>query len=197
MQPVFASPSAHLRALNLTLSIRTTHHLADSFRSQHLTSYPLISDSISTIKKNPYGGKAIDLTNQGYATFVKPTFPYLETPYHYTKPYIAKADQLGDTALSKIDEKIPIIKSETADIKSTIVDYAGWPMKKADEGKNWIFGTYGDEYKKCGGDGYVAGGKAVITSGLIITSDILGWVSSFLKAKKDDTKDFVQEKAQK
>jgi len=169
---------------------------SSSFLS-HLTSYPLVSDIITTTKNNPLGAKAIDLTNTGYAKLVKPTFPYLQTPYSYTKPYIAKADQIGDATLSKIDEKIPIVKSETAEIKSTVFDYAHWPLVKVGEGKDYIFGTYGDEYKKCGGDGYVASGKAVITSSLIITSDLLGWVSSFVTRKKGEVKETVKEKSNK
>jgi len=171
--------------------------MPESYFLNHLTSYPIISDTIASFKSNPYGAKSIDLTNQGYVTFVKPTLPYFQTPYAYTKPYIAKADQLGDAALSKIDEKIPIVKSETVEIKNTVVDYAHWPLKKANESKDWIFSTYGEEYKKCGGDGIVAGGKAVITSSLIITSDVLSWVSSFLATKKAEAEEAIKEKTQK
>jgi len=171
--------------------------LPESVFLSHLTSYPVISDSIATFKSNPYGAKGIDLTNQGYTTFVKPTLPYLKTPYAYTQPYIARADQLGDAALSKIDENIPIVKSETEEIKKTVLGYANWPVKVATDSKDWIFNTYGEEYKKCGGDGIVAGGKAVITSSLIITSDVLSWVSSLLAAKKAQAEEIVKEKAQK
>ena len=75
-------------------------------------------------------------------------------------------------------------------------DYANWPMKLASDGTNWVQGTYSDEYKKCGGDGIVAGGKAAITSSLILSSDVLGWLSSFLQAKKAQAKDTVKEKTQ-
>jgi hypothetical protein len=91
---------------------------------------------------------------------------HFKTPYSYTKPYVAKVDQIGDSLLTKFDEKIPILKSETAEIKSTARDYAHWPIKKASEGTNWIKSTYSEEYKKCGGDGVVAAGKAAITSSL-------------------------------
>jgi len=160
----------------------------------HITSYPVVSDCIKTVQNNPYGQRGIDLTNSGYSAFVKPVLPYLQTPYSYTKPYIAKADQLGDAALTKFDEKIPILKSETHEIKDTAIDYAHFPVKKANEGKDWVLGTYSNEYKKCGGDGYVAGGKALITSTLILSSDVLGWLSSFLTAKKNEAAAAVKEK---
>jgi len=163
----------------------------------HLTSYPIVSDSISTVKSNPYGAKAIDLTNTAYAKLAKPAFPYLQTPLSYTKPYIAKADDLGDKLLSKVDEKIPVVKSETKEIKSTIFDFAQWPLVKASDGKNYILGTYNEEYKKCGGDGVVAGGKALITSYMIVISDTLSWVSSIVKAKKDEGMEVAKEKSGK
>lgn len=127
---------------------------------------------------------------------MKPAFPYLQTPASLAKPYLVKADQLGDSFLTKVDEKVPIVKSETAEIKSTIFDYATWPMVKATEGKEWIFKTYGEEYKKCGGDGIVAGGKALVTSSLVITSDVLTWLSSVVAAKEAEAKEFAQEKVE-
>jgi len=163
----------------------------------HLSSYPLVSDSIKLIKDNPYGAKSIDLTNAGYAKFVKPTFPYFETPASYAKPYVAKADELGDKLLSTVDDKVPIVKSETKEIQGTIVSYVHWPIDQAFATKDWALGTYNDEYKKCGGDGIVAGGKAVVTTSLILSSETLKWLSSFLQAKKEEAKEFAQEKTSK
>lgn len=160
----------------------------------HLSSYPVVSDGISTFKGNPYGAKSIDLTNAGYAKFVKPTFPYLETPASYAKPYVAKADELGDKLLSKVDERIPVVKSETKEIKGTIFSYVSWPLDKAGETRDWALSTYSDEYKKCGGDGVVAGGKAAVTTSLVLSSDVLKWLSSFLQAKTQEAKEVVSEK---
>jgi len=163
----------------------------------HLSSYPVVSDSIKTIKENPYGAKSIDLTNAGYAKFVKPALPYVETPASYAKPYVAKVDELGDKVLTKFEEQVPIVKSETKEIEGTIKGYLGWPFEKANSTKDWALSTYGDEYKKCGGDGVVAGGKAVVTTSLIMSSDVLKWISSFLQAKKEEAKEVVQDKTNK
>jgi hypothetical protein len=152
---------------------------------------------VSYFKSNPYGAKSIELTNAGYAKFVKPTFPYLETPASYAKPYVAKADELGDKFLSKVDEKVPALKSETKDLKDTIWSYIYWPVSKTTETKDWAFNTYNSEYKKCGGDGFVAGGKAAVTTPLVIGSEVLQWLSSFLQAKKEEAKTAVQEKTNK
>merc|ERR1712000_694909 len=152
----------------------------------HLQSYPVVSDSIKTIKENPYGAKSIDITNAGYTKFVKPTLPYFQTPASYAKPYVAKSD-----------ERVPIVKSETKEIQDTFVTYLHWPFETANNTKDWAFKTYNDEYKKCGGEGVVAGGKAVVTTGLVMTSDVLKWISSFLQQKKEEAKEVAQDKTGK
>jgi len=162
---------------------------ASSKTLSHLTSYPVVSDSISTFKSNPYGAKAISVAEGGYSKLVAPTLPYLEKPYSVVSPYVAKADEIGDGILGKIDSKVPVVKSETKDIKDTAFSYAFYPLDKFGESKKYVFDTYGSEYKKCGGDGYVAGGKAVVTSGLVIFSDTLTWVSNFISAKKEEAKE--------
>jgi hypothetical protein len=170
--------------------------MPESSTINHIASYPVVSDCIEYVQKNPYSSRGIDIANTGYSSFVKPFLPYLHTPYMYTKPYVAKVDQMGDTLLTKFDEKIPILKTETKEIKSTVHDLAHWPFKVAGESADWIKHIYSDEYKKCGGDGVVAGGKAAITSSLILSSDLLGWLSSFLVSKKDQAQDAVKEKTQ-
>jgi len=170
--------------------------MPESSTISHIKSYPAVSDTISKVQGNPYGQRAIDMANSGYSTFLKPFLPYLQTPYSYTKPYIAKVDQLGDAALSKFDDRVPIFKTETNEIKGALLDVANFPLKKAGESKDWVQGTYSSEYKKCGGDGVVAGTKAIITSGLILGSDVIGWVTSFLVAKKDKAAEKVQEKTE-
>lgn len=130
---------------------------------------------------------------------VKPTLPYLEKPAAYAKPYVAKADEVGDHLLSRFDERVPILKSDTQEIKSTIFDYIHWPFKTAGETRDFVLQTYSDEYKKCGGSGIVAGGKALVTSGLVISSTALAHLSTLLQQKKDEAKEVAgdaQEKVQ-
>ncbi|KAK5951910.1 hypothetical protein OHC33_007203 [Knufia fluminis] len=159
----------------------------------HVTKYPVVSDSISAFQSNPYGQKSIDITNFAYARFVKPTFPYLEKPAAYAKPYVAKADEIGNNILSKIDERVPIVKSETSDIKKTVVDYAHWPIKVANDQKDYVIGTYSDEYKKAGGDGVVAGSKALVSGSFLITSDWLSYFASLLQKGKQEAKSKASE----
>lgn len=86
------------------------------------------------------------------------------------------------------------MKEDTEKIKGTVLDYAYFPFRAIGDGKNYIFDIYGSEYKKCGGDGYVAGAKAVITTGLVATSDTLSWLSGFLGQKKEEGSDYAAKK---
>ncbi|KAI9816084.1 MAG: hypothetical protein M1832_005167 [Thelocarpon impressellum] len=163
----------------------------------HFASYPLISDTISTFKSNPYGQKSLSLADQIYATFAKPLYPYLSGPYQYVSPYVSKADSLADSGLSKVEQTFPIVKQPTGQLRNSVTDVAFLPLRKATEGKDYVLNTYSSEYGKVGGDGLLTAGKAVISTGLVVTSDSLGWLSSFLSAKKDDAKKVAGQAQQK
>lgn len=120
--------------------------------------------------------------------------PYAERPYGYVKPYVEKVDDLAAVGLGKVDQTFPIIKETPENIKSTVLDYAYFPFRVVGDGKDYIIQTYSSEYKKCGGDGLVSGGKAIITTGLVVTSDTLAWLSSFLSEKKEEGTDYASKK---
>ena len=86
------------------------------------------------------------------------------------------------------------MKEDTEKIKGTVLDYAYFPFRLAGDSKDYVLDTYSSEYKKCGGDGYVAGSKAVITTGLVVTSDTLAWLSTFLGQKKEEGSDYAAKK---
>jgi hypothetical protein len=167
-----------------------------SLTTQHLTSYPVISDSIQTFKSIPIGQKSISLADQGYCAFVKPVQPYLSKPYNFVHPYVSKADSLADNTLKQVDSRFPIVKEPTDKIKDTVSDYAYFPMRVAGDGRDYLFKVYGNEYKKVGGDsgGLIARGKASVSTSLVVTSELLAWLSSYLGQKKEQAKE-VSEKA--
>jgi hypothetical protein len=165
-----------------------------SLTLQHLTSYPVVSDSISTYKSNPYGAKSISLANNAYCRFVVPVQGYLRTPLSYVAPYIAKADSLGDQGLSHVDQHFPIVKEDTTSLKERVQGTIYLPVKLANDGKTYLFKTYEDEYKKTGGKGLGTTVKAVISTELKVTADVFQWVSEFLGQKKQESGKVANEK---
>merc|ERR1712144_89232 len=145
----------------------------------HLISYPVISDSISTSISH----KLAD-----------PLLPYLTKPYQYVSPYITKADSLGDSTLSTIDSKFPVVKKPTGELIDNGKAIVFFPLKKGTEGKEYVVGVYGSECKKVGGEGIVTWGKAAIATGLVVGGDAYGWLSGFLAGKKAEAKEVSNEK---
>ncbi|KAI9766724.1 MAG: hypothetical protein M1840_006368 [Geoglossum simile] len=162
----------------------------------HLASYPVVYDSIETFKSIPIGQKSISLADQGYCTFVKPVQPYFSKPYDFVSPYVCKADNLADKTLNHVDSHFPIVKQPTDKIKDTVSDYAKLPLRVAGDSKDYLFNVYSNEYRKAGGDkgGLVAKGKASVTTSLVVTSELLAWLSSYLGQKKEQAKDVANEK---
>ncbi|KAE8352560.1 MAGE-domain-containing protein [Aspergillus coremiiformis] len=151
----------------------------------HLTSYPIVSDSITVFKSNKYGAKSLEYADQSYDRIAKPFLPYFSKPYEYIAPYVARADSLGDHGLTQIDSRFPIIKKDTETLRGTI----SYPVRLVGDVTTHLLDTYGAEYKKCGGDGVVASGKALITTSLVLSQESLGFISSLLQAKKEQDPD--------
>jgi len=152
----------------------------------HITSYPLVSDTISTYKSNPYGQKTINLANTAYAKFGSPLLPYLQTPYSYVAPYVEKADSLADSTLTKVDDTFPIVKEDTQKVKSTVLDFAFFPLRLAGSGKDYVFGTFNDEYKKTGGDdGIFKLAKATISTELKVGHDTVSYIIKYFNKGKE------------
>lgn len=97
--------------------------------------------------------------------------------------------------MSKVDEQIPIVKSETKEIQSTLYSYISYPFQLFDDGKTYVFQTYDDQYKKCGGDGIIAGSKAVVTTSLLVASQTTSYLASLLQQKEKEAKDVIAQKS--
>ena len=92
-----------------------------------------------------------------------------------------------------MEHTFPIVKEDTQKIKSSAINLAFFPFRLAGSSKNYVYNTYTGEYKKCGGDGIISGGKAIITTGLVVTSDTLSFISSLVAQKKEQTKEVAKE----
>jgi hypothetical protein len=69
-----------------------------------------------------------------------------------------------------------------------------FPLKKGNEGKEYVFGIFGSEKKKVGGEGIVTVAKATVATGLVVASDSLSWISAFLSKKKAEAKEVTHDK---
>lgn len=130
-----------------------------------------------------------------YAKLGSPLVPYLRTPYSIIAPYLSKADTMADSGLTKVDERYPIVKKETAHITDTFKGYAYYPVTVVGKGKDYVFNTYDDEYKKTGEDkSIVHTTKALVSTELRIAFEAYGYAMSFLSKKKEEVQEKVAEK---
>jgi len=167
----------------------------------HLTSFPVVSDTISTYKTNPYGAKSLSLFNSAYTRFdsmlYKPVAPYLRTPISYVTPYIAKADSLGDSGLSSLESRFPIVKENTAALREKAQGYTGYPFKLYDDGKNNLFQIYSEEYSKYEKQGYgkmVGRARAAVDTEIRVISTVVQYGTDWLLQVQKKAEETVQKK---
>jgi len=153
----------------------------------HLSTYPVLNDTYSAYKSHPYGQKSLSLAHQTYVRFVAPLHPYLQTPYSYVSPYLTRADELGDTGLSKVDSRFPIVKEDTSKLKETVANYVHVPLQLVGQGRDYVFGAWNDEYSKTEGqNGLIKNVKALISTELKIGHDFLDLAVSYLQRGKQE-----------
>jgi len=162
----------------------------------HLTSYPIVSDSITTYKSNPYGAKSISLVNSAYSTALSTLYPrlspYLQTPYSYVKPYLVKADSLGDSGLNTLESRFPIVKENTSTIQEKVQGVAGYPFVIVGQGREFVSKTWQDQYSKSEGQGVFKAGRAVIGTELKLGAAVIEYLRVIMGKVKDESEKIVE-----
>lgn len=155
----------------------------------------MVNDGLSTFKANPLGQKSLEIADQAYRTFAAPLVPFLSKPLQYVTPYVKKADDLGDKALTTLDEKFPIVKKPTNEIVGDVKTIAMFPLRVGQTGKEHVLNTYETEFKKFEGNSIVSYGKAALTTTFIITTEALTQVSNLLGKSKSQARQTIEEKS--
>jgi hypothetical protein len=162
----------------------------------HIISYPVVSDSLNHIKQTPIGRTSLNLTNASIQK-VQPLLSPLKGPYQkfspYVAPYLEKVDNLGDIALHQVDNRIPAVKKPANELYGDAKGLAFWAPRKGLEAKDHVLATYKLEIKKVGGEGLVTYAKAGITTGLIVSSELLAWVANIAGQKKAEAKEAARD----
>lgn len=162
---------------------------------EHLLGYPVIHDGVSTFKSNPYGQKSLELSDSAYKTFAEPVIPYFSKPYQYVSPYLKKADDLGDKTLSKVDQRFPVVKKPTGELYEDARNLVLFPYRTGLAGKDHVLTTYNSEVKKVGGENHlIVYSKALLSTTLIVTTEVISTIGTYLGSKKKEAKSAIDEK---
>lgn len=161
---------------------------------QHLLDYPLVSDGVHTFKTNQFGQRSIKIGDSAYKTLSSSVFPWFAKPYEYVSPYVAQADTFGEKTLGKLDATFPVVKKPTNELYNDTKGLILLPFNKGIESRDHVFQIYNTEFKKTEQPGFVAYGRAALTTALVVSNETLNWISSFLSAKKSEANSAVNEK---
>lgn len=181
---------------------------------QHLKSYPIVADGISTFTAHPIGQRTVSLSASAFNRFVAPLSAYLSCTY----PYVHRADDFADESLGRIESRFPIVKEPTDHVKSAVLDSVGYPRRLAAEAivrshdfarekQQYVFKVYEDEFSKISGgnassnanangaangaDGYIPVAKAGITSAFVVSSELMSAIANYLSSKREAAKEAV------
>lgn len=162
-----------------------------NIRSQHLFGYPVVKDGIATFKSNPYGQRSLQLGDSAYKTFAAPVLPYFSGPYQYVSPYVKKADDLGEKTLVKVDQRFPVVRKSTDELRQEARNLVSLPYRYGMAGKDHVLDTYNSAKTKVGGDTYVSYGKALISTAVTVAGEAIESVTSVLGNKQKATSNTV------
>ncbi|KAI4140040.1 MAG: hypothetical protein LQ340_007938, partial [Diploschistes diacapsis] len=149
-------PHAESTTMTHPKPITTNGDKPNSEFLSHLTSYPIVSDSLQAYRSHPYGQQTLSLAQKAESTFLQPLQPYARGPLSYLHPYLARADSIGSSTLAALDAHFPLLTKDTETVKSTLGGYAlapiVVPLRLGRRGSDYVWQTYGREHRDCGGD---------------------------------------------
>lgn len=118
-------------------------------------------DTSEFLKNTQIGATTLSLASNTYKSIVQPITPYLQRPYSVAHPYLTRADDLGDSGLTRFETYVPYIKEDTATLKKQVLS----PY-------TYVSQTYNDQYQRTQHrQGVVKFGLAVISTELKIVQD--------------------------
>ena len=133
----------------------------------------MISQSLTHLRNSSYGAKSLALADEAHNR----AKPVINSPYlKRLGPYLAKADSLGNEGLNRVDSRFPYLREDPA----PLLAYISTPLRVAGDRKQRVMDLYEVQCSRSGGEGYVARGKAIVTTGLKVTSEGLEWLSDYL-----------------
>lgn len=166
----------------------------------HLKSFPVISDSISTLQAHPIGQRSISIYSTACDTILKPITPYLVKANEIASPYVSKADDIADQGLGKVEAKFPILKEPTENVKSRVMqipspkkiagDLYGTGLDFANQKKEYVLSLYNVERAKDGSQGFILpAAKAGLTTTFVVAQDGFQWIVDHLAYRKESVTD--------
>lgn len=135
---------------------------------RHLLALPAVQEGVRAFSASSVGKISIRLTNSAYDLVGAPVLNLFNKPLAYVIPYAQRADEMGVEALSRVEEKYPVVKKPSAellnDAKEAAREAAAVPTKHVTE-------VYNGACKRSGGESNIAKARAVTETAAIVTME--------------------------
>jgi hypothetical protein len=89
-------------------------------------------------------------------------------------PYLARADALGDSGLTRFEERFPIVREDTQRVRGLAAEAAAAPLVAVRRGRDYLLETYSRERGEVPVNGLVGVGVAVVRTEWRVAADVLG-----------------------
>jgi hypothetical protein len=131
---------------------------------RHLLTLPAVQDGVRAFSANPLGKMSIQLGSSAYNLVAAPMLSLFNKPLSYVTPYVQRVDEYGDQALSKVEEKYPVVKKPSPELFKEAKEAVYKPVRHVTE-------IYNGAYQRNGGGYAVARGKAAATTVVVVSAE--------------------------
>lgn len=155
---------------------RIAEHGTDN--DQHLLHYPIVHDTLATLETHPLTARPMALTASTYSSLSATLTPFLAGPYRYLQPYVARADELGDSTLNTLDARVPAVHKPTQELLEDGKTLLGRPLVTGRAGVEYVGGLYQGEIQRIyNGQGSSRYGLAIVTTSMLVARDARAWLA--------------------
>lgn len=104
----------------------------------------------------------MQLSSRAYEMVAAPVLSLLDKPYQYVSPYVERMDALGDQALSKVEQRFPVVKKSSPELLDEAKKVVYGPVKQVGD-------IYQSAYERTPGAHPIASGKAALKTAMVMT----------------------------
>ncbi|KAK4166213.1 hypothetical protein QBC43DRAFT_21774 [Cladorrhinum sp. PSN259] len=155
---------------------------------RHLLAFPTVQDGVRTYKNTTLGQKSLEIGGAAYQGLANNILPFFRKPYEYISPYVERVDAVGDQALSKLEEKFPVVKKPASEIIEDTKKIVLFPLRISQSGREYVFAVYQSEANKIEGNPVIVHGKAAIVTAITLATESLIAAKDFMTNTKEEFK---------
>ncbi|RPA80937.1 hypothetical protein BJ508DRAFT_117507 [Ascobolus immersus RN42] len=156
----------------------------------HITSYPVVSDTLSYAQTFAIVQQAVTATQRATG-LLQPFAPLLEKANNIAAPVVNKVDDFAESKLGQLDEKVPFVKKPTQELADFLSQQKDFATGLAQKEREYVLSVFADELEKAAGDnktGYIPTAKAGVNTGIVISQELIAWITELVQKRRAESK---------